>query len=289
MAFETQEEAYEAFGLTPPEPEPAEEPAQPQETEPEQEPRQEQVEAPAPEPEQEDPLEKLRAELEEKHRTELEQARAEGQRKLDESIAGMGLTDPVSGEAITTWEQYQAFKDKRLENSLDSIARQTGMDRAELDKLIADHPEVRKAMQIQAEVQAAQQAAEQQQLQQRLNDDIAAIAAECPEVNDIDSLVNHPSYAQVAAKMRQYKGMGVAEAFFLVNRTQLAAGQVKADAQRVRNNLAGKGHLRSTKGQGQTGPHISAEQEAWYRRLVPGATAEQIRQHFTKHHKGKEN
>lgn len=275
---------------TPTEETPAEETVEPSATEPEEveTPAEETVEEPAAEaPDQEDPLEKLRSELEAQHQQELEQQKADLQRQADERIAGMGLKNPYAdNKPITTVSEYEAFRQQNQDAQWDRIAQQTGMSREELDGLIADHPEVRKALEQQAQAQAAQQEAEQRQLRQRLNEDVAAIAAECAEVTDLDSLVNHPSYPQVAAKMKAIPGLGVAEAFFLVNRAQLAAGRAAADAQRVRNNLAGKGHMKATHPKGPGDSPMSREQENMYRALLPGASRAEILEFHRQNMKG---
>lgn len=291
MAFETEAEAYAAFGLEPPqEPDPDIEVID-EGAEPEAEEQQLQQEEPAEESEEqveaaedtdggEDPLEKLRRELNEQHQKELEEAKAQAAREQDSRIAAMGLKNPHDGnKPITTWAEYEAFLEQNRQQQWERIAQQTGMSREQLDKLVAEHPDVVKGLEAQAQAQAAQKAAEQQQLRARLDADIRTIAAECPEVRDIESLVAHPSYADVAAKMKAIPGLGVADAFFLVNRTALASNTADKTAQRVRNNLASKNHLQRTEQRGSGGVHISSEQMRWYKRLMPGATEEQIRKH----------
>ena len=158
----------------------------------------------------------------------------------------------------------------------DRIAQQTGMSREQLDALIAEHPEVRKGLEAQAAADAARQQQEQAQLQQRLAADIAAIGAVCPAVKDQESLVNHPSWPKVAAKMKDIRGLGVADAFILVNYSELAAGKAAGEGQRIRNNLAGKGHMVPSGSRGGGVPNMTREQEAMYRALVPGATRDEI-------------
>lgn len=290
MAFNTEAEAYAAFGLEPPqEPDPeievidegAElegEEQQPQQEEPAEEPE-EQVEAPEGEGGGEDPLEKLRRELTEQHQKELEEARTQAARERDEQLASMGLTNPYTKQPFKTWAEYQEYQQQQQEEQWDRLAKQTGMTREQLDQLIAKHPDVVKGMEAQAQAQAAQEAAQQQQLRAKLDADIRAISAMCPEVRDVETLVAHPSYEQVAAKMRATPGLSVADAFILVNHAQLAAGNADKTAQRVRNNLAGKNHMQRTDQRGSGGVHISSEQMRWYKRLMPGATEEQIRKH----------
>lgn len=291
MAFETEAEAYAAFGLEPPqEPDPDIEVID-EGKEPEAEEQQLQQEGPAEESEEqveahedddggEDPLEKLRRELNEQHQKELEEAKAQAAREQDSRIAAMGLKNPHDGnKPITTWAEYEAFLEQNRQQQWERIAQQTGMSREQLDKLVAEHPDVVKGLEAQAQAQAAQKAAEQQQLRAKLDADIRTISAMCPEVRDTESLVAHHSYEQVAAKMREIRGLGVADAFILVNYAQLAAGNADKTAQRIRNNLAGKNHLQRTEQRGSGGVHISSEQMRWYKRLMPGATEEQIRKH----------
>lgn len=294
MAFTDEAQVYEAMGLeVPQETPPAEEPpveetveTVPTEETPAEEPE-EQVEATeGGEDGGEDPLEKLRRELNEQHQKELEEERAKAARERDEQFASMGLTNPYTKQPFKTWAEYQEYQQKQQEEQWNRLAKQTGMSREELDKLIAKHPDVVKGLEAQAQAKAAQEEAQQQQLRARLDADIRAIAAECPEVRDIESLVAHPSYAQVEAKMKAVPGLGVADAFFLVNRAELAAGSAGKTAQRVRNNLAGKNHLHSTKTQGRGGDHMTAEQEAMYAKLLPGLSRAEIAEFHRNHMKG---
>ena len=290
MAFTDEAQVYEALGLEAPQEEPAQETAPEQEETPVQEESiQEETRADIDDPEgkvetpegeeggQEDPLEKLRRELTEQHQRELEEAKAQAAREQDSRIAAMGLKNPYEdNKPITTWAEYEAYQKASQEQQWDRLAKQTGMSREQLDQLIAKHPDVVKGLEAQAAADAARQQQEQAQLQQRLAADIAAIGAECPAVKDQESLVNHPSWPKVAAKMKAVPGLGVADAFFLVNRAELAAGRAAGEGQRIRNNLAGKGHMVPSGSRGGGAVNMTREQEAMYRALVPGATREEI-------------
>ena len=290
MAFTDEAQVYEALGLEAPREKPAQETAPEQEETPvQEEPVQEETPADTDEPEgevetpegeeggQEDPLEKLRRELTEQHQAELEKLRQQHQTENDQRVAGMNLKNPYDGnKPITTQAEYDTYLAAHQAAQWDKIAKQTGMSREQLDALIAEHPEVRKGLEAQAAADAARQQQEQEKLQQRLAADIAAIGAECPAVKDQESLVNHPSWPKVAAKMKAVPGLGVADAFFLVNRSELAAGKAAGEGQRVRNNLAGKGHMVPTGSRGGGVPNMTREQEAMYRALVPGATRDEI-------------
>lgn len=290
MAFTDEAQVYEALGLEAPQEEPAQETAPEQEETPTQEESvQEETPADTDEPEgevedptgeeggQEDPLEKLRRELTEQHQAELEQLRQKLQTENDQRVAGMNLKNPYDGnKPITTQAEYDAYLAAHQQAQWDRIAQQTGMSREQLDALIAEHPEVRKGLEAQAAADAARQQQEQAQLQQRLAADIAAIGAVCPAVKDQESLVNHPSWPKVAAKMKDIRGLGVADAFILVNYSELAAGKAAGEGQRIRNNLAGKGHMVPSGSRGGGVPNMTREQEAMYRALVPGATRDEI-------------
>jgi hypothetical protein len=293
MAFTDESQVYEAMGLEVPqetptaEETPMEETAETvpnEETPPEE--QEEQVEAPESEAGGEDPLEKLRRELTEQHQRELKEARAQAARERDEQFASMGLTNPYTKQPFKSWAEYQEYQQQQQEEQWDRMAKQTGMSREQLDQLIAKHPDVVKGMEAQAQAQAAQEAAQQQQLRAKLDADIRTISTMCPEVRDVETLVAHPSYEQVAAKMRAIHGLSVADAFVLVNHAQLAAGNAGKTAQRVRNNLAGKNHMQRTEQRGSGGDHMTAEQEAMYAKLLPGLSRTEIAEFHRKHMKG---
>lgn len=288
--FETEAEVYEAMGLTPPEPGAAEDTPEDEVDvmpEPEgaagdeeQEPQTAQdapdgdgggdgAQPPSP---AEDPFAEQRAAMAQQHEQAMEALRRENKARLDAMAAGLGLRDPYNGNAaITTHEQLTAYQQRSARERL----KAGGLSDEQLQQALKELPEVQEAEAAKAEAQRQQEQQRRQAAQQRLNEDVAAIGALCPEIRSTGDLVAHASYPQVRQILQNNPNMGVLDAFRLANFDALTTRQSAAAAQRARNQSASKRHLTATRSRG-VGDGLSREQEAMYRKLLPGASREEI-------------
>lgn len=286
--FETEAEVYEAMGLTPPEPEAADrttvdevdvtpeptadggqggEPA-PASADSGEEPPEE-PEVPAAD---DDPFAEQRAALTRQHEQAMETLRRESKAQLDAMAAGLGLRDPYNGnKPITTHDELTAYQQRAAREKL----KAGGLSDEQLQQALKELPEMREAEAAKAEALRQQETQRRQAAQQKLNADITAIGALCPEIHSAGDLVAHASYPKVRMLLQANPNMGVLDAFRLANFDALTTRQTAAAVQRTRNQTAGKSHLAPTRSRG-TGDGLSREQEAVYRKLLPGASREEI-------------
>lgn len=214
--------------------------------------------------------------LRQQHDRELEELRQSYQQQMDTHVAGLKLTNPYDGnKPITTMAEYRAFQRAHQQAQWDRIRQQTGMTQQQLDELLAGLPQVQQAAQAQAQAQAAQNAAEEQALRQKLDQEIAAIGKLCPDIRDKESLVNHESWPKVAQRMKD-TGCGVLDAFKLENFDALRQQTANNTRRQINRNQRGKDHLKGTTGKGKGGASIPADQLRIYQRLNPGASLSEL-------------
>lgn len=313
MPFETEQQAYEAFGLTPPEPEHQEEPTQEpadgqQGGQAENTGAQDLTQEPGEEPEgggespsasdsgenpsvadsgeDKTPADGGQDPLRREHEQQMEQLRRTHEEQLDQMAASLGLRDPYNDNApITTYAQLAAYQQRAQKARVDRLKQSAGLTDEQFDELVASLPEVQAAKQAREAAAQAEAAARQREARQRLDADIAAIGKLCPGIKDDSSLIAHESYPEIQRLLRENPGMGVLAAFKLANFDTLTSGSANAAAQRVRNNLSGKRHMNATQSRGEGGVHLTQEQEGWYRRLLPNATREEILRYHEKYSK----
>lgn len=335
MAEFTEQEVYEALGITPDkpaegakEPEPAE-PA-PEGTEPptggerEQEPaapaggseseEQDGAGAPGtpaptgPEPEEGDPHEggddpKEPAMTEEqRHQAAQERRRREQQAAVDEAVQaerekhqaeladffkGAKLKNTITGEPITSMEEYKAwqkdFEAERLRRDL-AAGKLTPEG---LDKAIAGSEAMRRVQEI---VQRDDEAKRQQDMaaaQAKAEADMVEIRKLDPTIQTVQDLLKMPTSKEFYELVTK-NHLSFLQAFKLANQDRLAAAQQEAAKQQALNAARSKDHLSpigAAKGKGADA--IPSEEVAYFRSIMPEATEAEIRAYIEKYNKSK--
>lgn len=204
------------------------------------------------------------------------------QKQLEEVLAQAGLKNPVTGEQITTLEDFRKWgreaADARLQKDL-----QTGkLTRETLDQLIAAHPAVQQAQQLQENVR-------QQQAQQRSADERARIdgqLAKITEINpkikglgDILAMDTAPAFRDNVAK-----GMDFYDAYLLANMDAMAEDKARRAVQAEQDKSRGKEHLRATgNARGSGSVSVPHDQMKLYRMMNPKMTDAQIQAHYNQY------
>lgn len=204
------------------------------------------------------------------------------QKQLEEVLAQAGLKNPVTGEQIATLEDFRKWgreaADARLQKDL-----QTGkLTRETLDQLIAAHPAVQQAQQLQENVR-------QQQAQQRSADERARIdgqLAKITEINpkikglgDILAMDTAPAFRDNVAK-----GMDFYDAYLLANMDAMAEDKARRAVQAAQDKSRGKEHLQATgNARGSGSVSVPHDQMKLYRMMNPKMTDAQIQAHYNQY------
>lgn len=110
---------------------------------------------------------------------------------------------------------------------------------------------------------------------------LAQIAKMDPEMKDLKAILS----SDIGPAFRQYVGAGddFVTAFYKAGKLQSQAKEQAAAAEKAKANS--KGHLSATKQQGEGALSVPAEDMAYFRELMPDATAEEIQRYYNQDRK----
>ena len=215
-------------------------------------------------------------------------ARAEEQRRhadeLKDFFAAAGLRNTMTGEPITTMEEFRtwqrAYDAQKLEDDLNAgkLTQET------LDRAISNNPIVRKAQEV---IRASEEAKRQSELaaaQARAEAEIAEINRLDPEaklerVEDLLKMDNAKEFYDFVKK-----GNSFVDAYKLANYDRLAARRAEAAKQQALSNARSKDHLTGagvSRGSGSVS--VPQDQMRLFRMMNPGASEDEIRRYYNKY------
>lgn len=203
-------------------------------------------------------------------------ARAEADRYLNETIAGMGLKNPYTDTPITTKEEYDAYKAKFDEERRGKIAKSAGMNDEEFKRFVDELPEVRAAKAAAAQAQEAQ-------AKLRIDEQLREIRELDPTVKELGDLTKMENYSEFYERVK--RGMTLTEAYKLTNYERLTQKTAAASRQAAINNMNSKAHMTSTSARGTGAISVPADVKEMYLAFNPGATDAEIQAHYNKNHK----
>lgn len=213
----------------------------------------------------------------------MQKARDEADGLLKDVLAASGLTDPFTGKAVTTREEFEQYRKSQANEKRRSIQRKVGMTDAEFDGFIESLPEVQAAKQAQAAAEKAAQETRQAQAQARIDAEIAEIGKLNPEVKGVGDLLKLPEYGEIYAMVQ--RGYTLLDAYKLVNLDALTSRAREAGKQQARNAADGKTHMGKTKSRGAGDVELTQEELAQFRIFNPAATEDEVRGWLRKHKK----
>lgn len=213
----------------------------------------------------------------------VQKARDEADGLLKDVLAASGLTDPFTGKAVTTREEFEQYRKSQANEKRRSIQRKAGMSDAEFDGFIESLPEVQAAKQAQAAAEKAAQETRQAQAQARIDEEIAEIGKLNPEIKALADLTKRPEYGEIYSKVQ--RGYTLLDAYKLANLDALTSRAREAGKQQARNAADGKTHMGKTKSRGAGDVELTQEELAQFRIFNPAATEDEVRGWLRKHKK----
>lgn len=213
----------------------------------------------------------------------VQKARDEADGLLKDVLAASGLTDPFTGKAVTTREEFEQYRKSQANEKRRSIQRKAGMSDAEFDGFIESLPEVQAAKQAQAAAEKAAQEARKAQAQARIDEEIAEIGKLNPEIKALADLTKLPEYGEIYAMVQ--RGYTLLDAYKLANLYALTSRAREAGKQQARNAADGKTHMGKTKSRGAGDVELTQEELAQFRIFNPAATEDEVRGWLRKHKK----
>lgn len=203
-------------------------------------------------------------------------AKAEADKYLDETIAGMGLTNPYTKQPITTKAEYDEYKAKYEEEKRNRVVKKSGMSQDEFKKFVDDLPEVKQAKAIAAQAQ-------EQQAKMKIDEQLRQITEMDPSIKELGDLTKMDNYDEFYGKVR--RGMTLVEAYMLTNFDKLSGRKAAATKQAALNSINSKQHLSGTSSRGTGALSVPADVKDMYRAINPDATDAEIQAHYNKYHR----
>lgn len=210
-------------------------------------------------------------------------AQADAQRTIDEAFARSGLKNPYTGAPITTKAEYDAYRAQFENERREKILKQTGMSGEEFQQFVQGLPEVQKAREAQEAAEKAVREAREAAARVKIDEQIREISQLDPSIKSLEDLPKMPNYARFYELVKV--GNTLTDAFRLANFEALTQSAAAGARQAAVNAARSKEHLEQTRTRGRGGVSVPAEVKEQYRFFNPGATDEEIQQHYQKNHK----
>lgn len=187
-----------------------------------------------------------------------------------------GLKNTITGEPITTKEQFDEWSKSFKQQKLESDLKAGKLTQESLDEAISENPVVKRAAEIVAAHEREQAAAEQEKMQRAIDEQIKKIHALEPEVNGVEDLLKLPESEEFYARVKS--GMSFYDAYLISTHERREKALAEAARAQALTGQRGKDHLTgAAASRGAGGKVVTSEELASFRIFNPTATDEEIR------------
>lgn len=293
--FVENDEYYTALGVEAPEPEtePTADSAEESETAAPDTPESESGEngqetaAPAQDPQepQEQPAEEKEQQTREENsryaairRRAEQEAKRKAEHELDSLLAGAGIENPYTKEPIKNRADLESYRTRYREEQRREFQEHGNMTDEQYESFVSELPEVQKAREQNERFAAIE-------VQAQLEHDLKEIAKHDPAVTSIEVLAQQETYPDLCKLVE--RGYTLSDAYTLTHLEEITAKRAEAAHQAALNSVNQKQHLEKTEQRGEGGITVPADIIAEYRLFLPGATDEEIRQHYAAYQNAK--
>ena len=190
--------------------------------------------------------------------------------QMNQQIAAMcrGITHPVTGQPITTMQEYVEALQIQQRQANEQELQEKGVDPSLINRMIETNPVV---MQAQRVIEQSKQT----EAQAALERDLAELSKIDPSIKGIQELAALPTFPQMIDYVSKYKGMSIVDAYKIFNYGQ----SQQAGRQQAINQMRGKDHLTSpSNGVAQKDDFVEVPAEIMSRWKSEGKTEKQIRE-----------
>lgn len=191
-------------------------------------------------------------------------------------FANAGLKNTITGEPITTKEEFDEWSKSFRQQKLESDLKAGKLTQESLNEAINENPVVKQAAEIVAAHEREQAAAEQEKMQRAIDEQIKKIHALEPEVNGVEDLLKLPESEEFYARVKS--GMSFYDAYLIATRERREKALAEAARAQALTGQRGKDHLTgAAASRGAGGKVVTSEELARFRVFNPTATDEEIR------------
>ncbi len=239
---------------------------------------------------------------EERHKAAQERRRREQQAAVDEAVQaerekhqaeladffkGAKLKNTITGEPITSMEEYRAWQEAFEAEKLRRDLAAGKLTPEGLDKAIAGSEAMKRVQEI---VQRDNEAKRQQDMaaaQAKAEADMVEIRKLDPTIQTVQDLLKMPTSKEFYDYVTK-NHLSFLQAFKLANQDRIAAQQQEAAKQQALNAARSKDHLSpigAAKGKGADA--IPSAEVAYFRAVMPEATEAEVRAYIEKYNQSK--
>lgn len=192
-------------------------------------------------------------------------------------FASAGLKNTITGEPITTKEEFDAWSQSFKQQKLESDLKAGKLTQESLNAAISENPLVKQAAEIVAAREREQQAAEQEKMQRAIDEQIQKIHALEPAVNSVEDLLKIPENETFYDCVKN-RGMSFYDAYLISTHERREKALAEAARAQALTGQRGKDHLTgAAASRGAGGKVVTSEELASFRIFNPTATDEEIR------------
>lgn len=204
---------------------------------------------------------------------------------LKEFFAKAGLKNTITGEPITSMEQFDTWNQQFNEAKLQRDLKAGKLTPEGLATAIGNHPIVKQAQQLVSQDAAAKQAQQTAAAREKIEGEIAEIHKLDESIGTLEDLMQAPYWPQLYAMTK--RGYSIKDAHLLLNHDRLEQAKIEAAKQASLNNARGKDHMTATAAPRGVGSiSVPAADLAMFRQFNPGATDAEIQAYYNKYKKG---
>ena len=203
---------------------------------------------------------------------------------MNEFFAKAGLKNTITGEPITTMEQFNAWNQQFEQAKLQRDLKAGKLTPEGLATAIGNHPIVQQAQQLISQDAAAKQTQQMEAAKAKINGEIEEIHKIDASINSLEDLTKASYWPELYAMTK--RGYSIKDAHFLLNHQRLETAKVEAARQQSMNNARGKNHMTATatpRGGGSIS--VPAADMALFRQFNPNATDAEIQAYYNKYMK----
>lgn len=204
---------------------------------------------------------------------------------LKEFFAKAGLKNTITGEPITSMEQFDTWNQQFNEAKLQRDLKAGKLTPEGLATAIGNHPIVKQAQQLVSQDAAAKQAQQTAAAREKIEGEIAEIHKLDESIGTLEDLMQAPYWPQLYAMTK--RGYSIKDAHLLLNHDRLEQAKIEAAKQASLNNARGKDHMTATAApRGAGSISVPAADLAMFRQFNPDATDAEIQAYYNKYKKG---
>ena len=209
------------------------------------------------------------------------EAQEQTQKAIDDAIRESGLTDPYTGQPITTKAELDAYQQRFHRDQAANLQKKAGMTQEQYQAFVNSLPEVRQARQAQQQAEEATRQTMEREARAKVEEQLKEISALDPTIKELGDLAKMENYTRFRDLVK--RGNTLADAYRLANFDALTQRAVEATRKTALTAAKSKEHLAPTTQRGTGSVSVPDDIKAEYKALMPDITDDEIQKHYEKY------